>query len=220
MVDILREIPIFAALGKEELAELSGLAIPKEFAPRDTIFWEDDPGDALYLLLRGAVKIYRVHDDGREQILSILHPGDLFGEMAVLQRARRSAAAQALIATEVLVFPERDFRSFVARHPQTALQFIILLCERLRKTNHHLELLLGRDVRARLFSILREQVVQGPSGPEVRLTHQDLGALVGASRETITRILLELQAAQCIIPGRGRFQIIDWEKIKEVLIGE
>ena len=215
--DWLGKASIFAGLGRQELEELAALASLKTFAQKETIFLEDDPGDALYILRTGAVKIFRVSADGREQILAVLHPGELFGEMAVLQGATRSAAAQALVESTVLVFPQAEFRRFLAQQPQGALQCIAVLCSRLRRANRSLELLLWGNVRQRLYAALGEMA---DKEDEIELTHQDLGALVGSSRETITRILLELQAFGCVSAGRGWLQITDWDKVREVLLGE
>src|SRR5690606_9484013 len=108
-------------------------------------FFEGDPGDSLYVLRSGTVKIYRVAEDGREKTLAILHDGEFFGEMALLDEEPRSAIAEALAPTTAYALRRSDFHALLGENPQLSLRIIRVLSRRLRQTNAQLTDIVFRD---------------------------------------------------------------------------
>jgi CRP/FNR family cyclic AMP-dependent transcriptional regulator len=198
-IALLRQIPLFAGLADADLDLIYRLASTHTFRRGTVIFFENDPGDALHIVLSGTVKIYRLADDGREKTLAYVSEGEFFGEMALLDGEARSAVAEALETTETLAIYRSDFSRLLENHNRIALELIKVLSRRLRQTNAQLMDVVFRDARGRVVSSLielaRKHGTPAPGGVriELKLTHQELASLVGTARETISRILGELQ---------------------------
>lgn len=197
--DFMKRVPLFEGLDDSHTQALADLAVQREYARGSAIFFEGDPGDALYLVQSGLVKIYRIAEDGREKTLALLGEGEFFGEMALFDDEPRSAIAQALEKTTLLILFRNDFLDFLGDNPAACRQMIKVLSHRLRETNAQVMDIVFRDVRSRLARTLLElserHGVRCPLGVkiEVKLTHQELANLVGTARETVTRILAEMQ---------------------------
>lgn len=197
-VELLGAVPLFHDLGRPELEELGRASREQVLAKGSLILAAGDPGDALHLIVSGAVKVFQTSDDGRDKTLAILGPGDCLGEVAILDGGTRSASAQTLTETRLLTLPRTSFREVLRRQPQIAEQLLLVLAERLRKANQQVEQLAFRDARGRVVSALlalADGHGVGSGGGrriELRLTHQELADFAGTTRETSTRILAEL----------------------------
>ncbi|MGE5576791.1 MAG: Crp/Fnr family transcriptional regulator, partial [Syntrophothermus sp.] len=206
---LLREVPLFAGMNDTEFTRLAGIAHERRYPRNAVIFFADEPGDALFVIKAGSVKIYLLADDGREKTLAIFGKGDFFGEMALLDERPRSAIAETLEDTHLLVVDKADFSRLLESTPGMALKIIQVLTERLRQANAQLEGLAFADVRTRVAAALARLAsehgvaVEGGVRIGLKLTHQQLANLVGTSRETVTRILCELQdEGELIMDGR------------------
>jgi CRP/FNR family transcriptional regulator/CRP/FNR family cyclic AMP-dependent transcriptional regulator len=191
----LERVAIFAGLDADALRELTAVARPRAFRPGEIIFHRDDPGQVLYVILSGKVRIYVTSPDGQEVALALLGVGDSFGELALLDGQPRSASAVAVEPAETLALQRADFLKAVMRHPRIAVQVMHVLSRRLRQTDAMIEDLLFLDVHGRVAKKLLELAeIHGARTPagiriELRLTQGELAAMVGASRESVNKVM-------------------------------
>src|SRR5574338_516830 len=174
--EALRAIPLFRDMPEKDLADIAGLLIDRKF-PRDAVICEDGSmGDYMYVISEGQVKITKMSEDGREKILEILGPGNFHGEMALLDRAPRSASAKTITPCVLLALSRADFLGLLKQNHEVTLELIRVLTRRL------LARLAKEPVPGR-----EDRIATSP------ITHQQLADLVGTSRETITRVVKELK---------------------------
>ncbi|MBF6589987.1 MAG: Crp/Fnr family transcriptional regulator [Ktedonobacterales bacterium] len=191
----LARVALFATLDADALRELATVMRRRAFRPGEVIFHRDDPGQVLYIIRSGKVKIYITSPEGQEVVLAVFGPGDYFGELALLDGQPRSAGAVAIDAVEVYALQRNDFISAVNHHPRIAVQVMNVLSRRLRQTDSMIEDLLFLDVHGRVAKKLLELAeLHGERTPEgirieLRLTQSDLAALVGASRESVNKVM-------------------------------
>jgi len=191
----IEKVPFFSGLDTESLAELSAAARRRTFRAGEIVFHRDDPGQVLYVIRAGKVKIYITSQDGQEVSLAVFGPGDYFGELALLDGQPRSASAVAIEAVEAFALQRTDFLNAVMRHPRIAIQVMNVLSQRLRQTDAMIEDLLFLDVHGRVAKKLLDLAeLHGVSTPDgilidMRLTQSDLAALVGASRESVNKVM-------------------------------
>jgi CRP/FNR family transcriptional regulator, cyclic AMP receptor protein len=196
--EALRAIPLFRDLPEKDLADIAGLLIDRKF-PRDAVIYEDGSiGDYMYIISEGQVKVTKMSEDGREKILEILGPGDFHGDMALLDRAPRSASAKTTTPCVLLALSRADFLGLLKQNHEVTLEVIRVLTRRLRETDEQIKGLLFERVEGRARRLLARLAKEPVPGREDRMatspiTHQQLADLVGTSRETITRVVKELK---------------------------
>jgi CRP/FNR family transcriptional regulator/CRP/FNR family cyclic AMP-dependent transcriptional regulator len=177
------------------LRELAAAMRRRSFRPGEVIFHRDDPGQVLYIIREGKVKIYITSPEGQEVVLAVFGPGDYFGELALLDGQPRSASAVAIDPVESYALQRNDFITAVSHYPRIAIQVMNVLSRRLRQTDAMIEDLLFLDVHGRVAKKLLELAelhgVHTPEGVRIdlRLTQSDLAALVGASRESVNKVM-------------------------------
>jgi CRP/FNR family cyclic AMP-dependent transcriptional regulator len=191
----LRQVDIFANLSEEDAQELMALARKRSFRAGEVIFHRDDPGQVLYIIKEGKVKIALISPDGQEISLVVFGKGECFGEFALLDGEPRSADAIALDKVECYTLQRSDFQNAIMKHPTIAIQVLEVLSRRLRKTDQMVENLIFLDVYGRvakkLLELANEHGVKVDDGTriEVRLTQQELASMVGASRESVNKVM-------------------------------
>ena len=196
--EALRAIPLFRDLPEKDLADIAGLLIDRKY-PRDAVIYEDGSiGDYRYIISEGQVKVTKMSEDGREKILEILGPGDFHGEMALLDRAPRSASVKTTTPCVLLALSRQDFLGLLKQNHELTLELIRVLVRRLRETDEQIKGLLFERVEGRARRLLARLAKEPVPGREDRvatspITHQQLADLVGTSRETITRVVKELK---------------------------
>lgn len=195
-VDVLRQHSIvFAAMDGAAIADLLSHARLIEVAARQGIFQAGEPGDSLYVILAGKVKVSLYSHDGKEAILSLMGVGGVFGEMSLLDGQPRSAAVSALETCRLLQISRSDFLAFLRGHQEVSLKLLTELCQRLRATNGMVENLSFHNLAARLAKLLIDLGQQhGRAEPDgvrirLRLSQEEIGNLVGASRESVNKQL-------------------------------
>jgi CRP/FNR family transcriptional regulator, cyclic AMP receptor protein len=195
---LLRNVSIFADLDAAAVAALERIAEVKEYPAGALIVSQEDPGDALFVLVSGRVKVVLYGDSGREIILSIFRsPGDFFGEMSLLDDEPRSATVIADRASRLLVLSRREFQAHLEGHPRTALRVLQEVSRRLRRADAVIGNLALLDVYGRLAGKLREMAEtdgeETDDGVLVRQrpTQAEIAAMIGTSRETVSRALSE-----------------------------
>lgn len=223
-ISVMGAIPLFSRLDRASLERLLTIARKRRYARGHLIFFEGDPGGSLLIIVSGVVKIYKVAEDGREKTLAILEAGDFFGEMGVFDGAPRSAAAEALSDCELLIIDRGPFVDLMKTTPGLATDVALALAERLRRTNEDLERLAFRDARGRVIeALLQLSRAHGEkTGPRVRLTvrltHQELASYVSVTRETVTRVLAELQDSHLVsIDADRRIVIQDEDGLRSLV---
>jgi CRP/FNR family transcriptional regulator/CRP/FNR family cyclic AMP-dependent transcriptional regulator len=207
--ELLRTIPIFSELGEEDFARLGRVSTKRKY-PKDTVvFFENEQGDSLFMILEGRVKVTILGDDGREIILSVLGPGDFFGEMSLLDNEPRSATAIAMEDSELLSILRADFQGVIAGDARTTLALMKSLTARLRRANHQISTLALLDVYGRVARVIldmaREEGKRLKDGRISfrRATHQEIANRIGTTRETVTRMIKDLER-QGLIQVEGK----------------
>jgi len=205
---LFRRVAIFSELDPPHLEALSRVATVRPYAAGESILREDEPGDLFFVIVRGQVKVFVDSEHGREVVLTHLKAGDFFGDMALFDNEARSASVSALVASELAVLRRKDFLDVMADDFTIARRILSTLSGRLRRANDMIESLVLLDVGGRLAGYLlrlaRESGTLGEDGWYFvsRPTHQVIANSIGASRETVTRLLRQF-AERGLLRVRG-----------------
>ena len=196
LAETLAGIPFFSGLDAASLESVGRGMRARRFRRGEVIFHQGDPGDALFIVRGGAIKILLPSETGDEAILATLRPGDVFGELALLDGAPRSATAVALEPTETLILPRDQFRELLATEPAIRDALLASIAGELRRLTNHVEELHFLDITGRLASRLaRLAADSGAAQPDgsVRLksplTQGDLAAMIGCTRQSVNKLL-------------------------------
>ncbi len=190
-----KQVSLFANLPDEDLRALMAVARKRTFRAGEVIFHREDVGQVLYVLKEGKVNICLMSPEGQAISLVVLGKGDFFGELAILDGLPRSTDAIALERVECYTIQRSDIRNAIMKSPKLAIQVLEILCWRLRKTDDKVEDLVVLDVYGRvakkLLDLAHEHGVNTEDGTRIdlRLTQQDLASMVGASRESVNKVL-------------------------------
>lgn len=221
VLEFLRKTPILGSLSDEELKKVGALCRERGFTRGNVIFYEEDLGTSFYMIVSGRVKIMVLAPDGREHILGVLQEQDFFGEMSLLDGEPRSATAVALDDVKVLCISREDFQKTLHESPEIALQILVTLSRRLRKTDLHVENLAflsapGRVART-LLQLSGELGKVTPEGVVIshNMTRQELANMAGTSRETLTRVLMDYQEREIITIRKNQIIIHQSEVLEE-----
>ena len=217
--EILRTVPIFSELTDVDITSLARLTNRRRY-PKDTVvFFENEEGDFFFTIVDGRIKVTILGDDGREIILSVLGPGDFFGEMALLDNEPRSATAIAVEDSELLSLHRTDFQSVLTDNRSITAALIKILTARLRRANHQISTLALLDVYGRVARVIvdmaRDEGKRLKDGRIAfrRATHQEIANRIGTTRETVTRMLKEIERQGLIeIDGKEIVVQPDFEK--------
>jgi len=219
MSDALAAVPLFAGLDADGLTSMTRGMRVRRFRRGETIFHLGDPGDALFIVMAGSIKITLPADTGDEAILATLRPGDFFGELALLDGAPRSATAVAIEATETYILPRDQFRELIATEPVMREALLATLAAEVRRLTHHVEELHFLDITGRLASRLARLAAESGArrladgsvqlaGP---LTQGDLAAMIGCTRQSVNKLLGMFSEEGLIRLDRDRIVILDLE---------
>lgn len=209
----LKQVDIFASLSDEDLRDLVGAARRRTFRVGEVIFHRDDPGQVLYVIKEGKVKICLISPDGQEISLVVFGKGEYFGELALLDGLPRSADAIALEKVECYTLQRSDFHKAIMKTPQIAIQVLEVLSQRLRRTDQQVEDLIFLDVYGRvakkLLDLAETHGVKVDDGIriDVRLTQQELASMVGASRESVNKVMGYFTDKQFISTDKHRITL-------------
>lgn len=225
--ELLQSVPIFSDLDNAGIETLSRVVARKVYPKDGVVFFENESGDSLFMILSGRVKVTILGDDGREIILTVLGPGDFFGEMSLLDNEPRSATAIVTEETELVSLQRADFESVLADNKEIALGLIRVLTQRLRRADQQIETLALLDVYGRVARLIvdlaREEGRRLKDGRVAfrRVTHQEIANRIGTTRETVTRILKDLERAGRIkVEGKEIVVPADYEQaFNEVVRG-
>lgn len=213
MLRFLASLSLLAGAPEEVIRRAAGLFAERRYPRHTVLFVEGDPGNCLYVVRTGSVRVFRTAASGREKILDLFWPGDFFGEMALLEGSTRSASAETREETTLLLLDRDGFECLVAEYPPVLMHVSRTLSQRLRRANTQIEDLVFRDCRSRLARALLDLTVRAgggrPDGPaaDSRIAQHELASLLGMSRETVSRTLLRLQE-QGMVRLEGRRVVV------------
>jgi CRP/FNR family cyclic AMP-dependent transcriptional regulator len=206
----LRHVPLFSHLSDQELGRILAVARTRTHPRNSIILFENDPGDALFVVLAGEVKVVLAGEDGREVILSILKEGDFFGEMALIDDRPRSANVVATADSILLVLHRGDFQACLEENPRIAFGLLQELSRRLRLADDKIGALVLLDVNGRIAQLLLTLADEhdGLSVPRT-VTHHTIAQMIGSTRESVTRTLRDLQERGLIRISKAHIAVID-----------
>ena len=216
---VLRQHPIFRDLGTEALDQLCRYAKHMSLKRGATICSKGDPGNSLFAVISGTVKISVSSPDGRNAILNLINAGETFGEIAVLDGQARSADAIANTNCEIFVIDRREFLPFVRSQPELAMKFIELLCERLRWTSDQVEQVILQDLPGRLASALlglTEKRKLEPGSRTIAINQQEISEMVGMTRESINKQLRVWAARSWVRLEHGAIVVLDTGSLRDL----
>src|SRR3990172_2733403 len=222
-VELLQRVPFLAALAAVDREALAAAVKRRRFARGQAVFSKDDPGDALYIIEEGSVRIYLPSPQGADLTLAVLGGGEFFGDLALLDGGHRSASATALRDTSVLALDRADFTDLLQSRPQAAMAVLASVTQRLRETNETAGDLAFLDVGGRLAKKLLDLAashgVPRPDGVllDVSLTQEELANMLGVTRARVNRHLSSLRRQGAVTRGGRRFLIRDTEALRRYI---
>jgi CRP/FNR family transcriptional regulator/CRP/FNR family cyclic AMP-dependent transcriptional regulator len=220
MEELAGKVPLFSCLSTTDRHAICRIMIPKTFSAGETIVHEDDDeGQTFFVIVSGRVHVAVITSEGKSAILATLKPGDFFGEMTMLDGEPRSASVIASEKCSLLILYRKMFLDILQRYPKITIQILVEMSKRLRRANKHINTLSLMSVYGRVADVLlglakdqgqrvREMIII-PNRP----THQVIADMAGTSRETVSRILSQLQRKHYIVIDGKKMVILNEEKL-------
>lgn len=220
---MLQRSPLFRGLPPAALPRIVELAVQRSFRSSEVVFSQGDPGNALYAVVTGRIRISAGAADGREIFLNLMEPGDTFGEIALLDGGARTASATAVAPSELVAILREHFLALLEREPRVALELLRLCGERLRWTSGLLEDAALLDAPARLAKrlLILGQLHGQPSGKDVtlRISQEDLATFLGISRQVVNQQLQAWKSRGWVDLGRGIITVRDEAALRNAARG-
>jgi CRP/FNR family cyclic AMP-dependent transcriptional regulator len=211
---------LFRGLPEQTIAQIAALASRRTYKADTVVVMRGDPGDALYGVITGRVRISASGAGGKEIFLNIMEPGDAFGEIALLDGQPRSAAATTITPTELMIIRREDFLALVKREPQLAVHLIELLCKRVRWTSEQSEdsslLSVPARLAKRLLSLASSHGRKTAAGAQLKITQEDLAQFLGLSRQIVNKYLQTWKKQGWITLGRGSVMLDNERALREL----
>jgi CRP/FNR family transcriptional regulator, cyclic AMP receptor protein len=221
--EFLKDVPLFSGLDQDQLADVANRFSFRIFAPGVTIFHQDMPGTMLYLIDNGNVRVFSIGKTGQELTISIIGPGEIFGELALLDRKPHSASVVTLTETSVWMLQARDFDDLLEKYPSLMREINLMLVSRIRNTTHLVEAMTFEDILGRLaFQLLRLMEKYGQPQDEgvfitIPLTQAELATLVGATREHVNKCIAIMRTQNLITTEEARITLINPAGLKRII---
>ncbi len=214
------KVPIFNHLSREEMEEVAGLSTSRRYQKGEIIFTPDTLTSKLYIVNKGKVKVYRLSDNGREQMIRILEPGDFLGELMLFKNTSSHGYAEALSNTDLCIIRKHDFDRLLLQRPSISLKLLEELSVRLENAENLIEQLGSYDVESRTASMLLDlSEKQGSVSVVLPFSKGDLASLIGTSQETLSRKLSHLQERGLIkLEGQRKIIIQDPEGLQQLFV--
>lgn len=219
----LKNCPIFERLTDEQIRDLESVSQVRSFDRGSLIYMPAEPGEAVFLVIAGRVKLYHLTPDGKQTLLALIEPGEMFGELAVFDGDQREEFAEAMLASKILRIPRQSVQDLMSQHADVAVGVTKLMGFRRQRFERRLKSLLFRSNRERLVHLLLELADQyGVRTPEgvrlkIKLSHQDMASIIGSTRETVTVVLGELQSEGLVAIERRQVILRQMERMARLL---
>jgi CRP/FNR family cyclic AMP-dependent transcriptional regulator len=205
---MIENIPLFAGLSPEVLAEIEHHGSTKNYRKNTIVINEGDETDSLYVILSGRVKVFLSGEDGREAVLNHQGPGEYFGEMSLIDRQPRAASVMTVEPSRLMIISRSDFMHCLAGNPEIALNLIKPMASRIRMLAQNVSSLALLDVYGRVARTLLQHASKEDGVLKTgKLTQQDIADMVGASRAMVSRILKDLRTGGYIDIDKKRIII-------------
>lgn len=219
--ELIQLVPFMSDLPEECIQKIAGHFVTISHPPNQVLLLENDWGGSVYFILEGWVKIRTYNLDGKEVTLNILGRGELFGEMAAMDKMPRSTDAISLTKTLIGRIPAEDFVNLINTEPMAGVQLVQLMAKRLRQVNRRLQLReassVSRVADAILF-LVEGQGTSGEQGTEIpNLPHREISSLSGLARETVTRVLTKLEKKGLIERNADSMRIPNLPALEETI---
>lgn len=217
----LKRCDIFHGLNKEAMDKVMAVANDRTVPKKEVIVTPDSDGDVMFILKKGKVRVFKLSVDGKMMTLAILKDGDIFGALSAIKGGTSGAYAETLDDSYICAIQQKDLSGIIKKMPELALSLIEKINQRLKETEDRIADLVFRDVPGRIASVLLKLAEQfGKNNAEgtqisIKLTHQELADMVGASRETITIILNEFKDDKIISVSEKYITITDGKILKQ-----
>jgi CRP-like cAMP-binding protein len=210
---ILERNRLFRGLSAATIQQIAALAIRRPYEPDALVFSQGDPGDSLYGVVTGKVRISASTREGKEMFLNIMEPGDTFGEIALLDGNPRTATATTTATSELMIIPRAQFLALLQREPTVAIHLLQLLCQRIRWTSAQAEdsalLTVPNRLARRLLSLAKLHGQQSPKGVQLIISQEEMGRFLGISRQAVNQYLQEWRTQGWVDVGRGKVTVLD-----------
>lgn len=219
--ECLQMVPIFSDLPEEVIDQVGMVGNKKTYTKESVILVEEEIGTALFVIIKGKVKVSRSSTDGREVILSILSDSDFFGEMSILDGLNRSATVVALENTELFIIQRKEFLDLLNKHPEISIALLSELTQRLRNADMKIKALSLKDAEGKVATVILQladdigKIKHGTVEIEKLPLQQDLANMAGTSRETISRTIHSFARKGLVEMDGSKLKIIDYEKFRE-----
>ncbi len=221
--EFLAGLTLFADLEAQQLEQIAQRVQRRTFALGVTLFHQDMPGTMMYMIETGSVRVISIGRTGQELTLNVLGPGEIFGELSILDGQQRSATAITLVPTVVWLLSQADLKEFMSKYPPVNQAMIQILVERVRATARRLEAMTFQDVLGRLafelLSLAERSGQPDEKGIEITipLTQVDLASMVGATRESVNKAVSVLRSKELINVDGTRWFLQDPAGIQQIL---
>jgi CRP-like cAMP-binding protein len=221
---VLERNMLFRGLSPATLEQIAHLCIRRTYERNTVIFSQSDPGDALYGVVTGRVRISASSAGGREVFLNIMEPGDTFGEIALLDGRPRTAGASATAPSDLLIVTREQFLGLLAREPRLAEHLLRLLCARLRWVSGFAEesalLPVPARLARRLLSLGKLHGHETQVGIELKVSQDEMARFLGLSRQIVNQYLQTWKARRWVDLGRGRIMILNGRALEAIVADE
>jgi len=218
----LENFNLFEMMDKSKLMELEPMTSMQEIKKSQPIYFAEDPSNSIFFLKKGRVKLTRMSPEGKELIVALINPGDVFGEMSILDIGDRTDFATTIDESLICAISKNDFKAFIEKNPKLNLEITKLIGFRMRKYSERIEELVFKDAEQRVVSFIYNLAIdQGKRiGDEIFLkpflTHQNIAELTACTRQTVNSILTDLREKGIIDFDRKKLIIHDEAKIKKL----
>ncbi|REJ90637.1 MAG: Crp/Fnr family transcriptional regulator [Planctomycetota bacterium] len=222
----LKNCPLFERLTSAQVVAVEGASHARRFSRGEMIYMPADAGDCVFLVSSGRVKLYHITADGKQALLALIDPGEVFGELAVVDGGAREEFAEVMEPALVVKIPRDVIQSLMEQHSGVALGVTKLMGLRRQRVERRLKSLLYRSNRDRLIHLLLELAekygVRTQEGIQigVKLSHQELASIIGSTRETVTVVLGELQNEGRLIIRRRQIVLQELETLAHCIAAE
>lgn len=214
------DIPLFSGLASDQIAALEKIAVPRKLNRGELIFAEGEEAEGFWVIASGQIKIYKMSADGREQILHLFGPGEVFAEVALFADQRYPAHAVALGRSQVLLFPRRALIDQISRAPDLALALLAVMAWRLHKFAFLIEDLSLKEVPSRLAAYFLDlSLQQDADAVRLDVSKTQLAGLLGTIPETLSRILAKMSAAGLIEVNGAEVRLADVDRLGDLAEG-
>jgi len=216
--DLISHCPLFAGLPEDQLDSVRDIIIEKECGKGEIIFSEGDDGIGFYMVSKGLVKIYKVSFEGKEHILHIFGPGEVFGEVPVFTGKVYPANAEAIQKSQLLFLPRKTFIGLVTKNPSISLNMLAVLSMRLRQFSVQIESLSLKEVPGRLASylILLSEEQKNATSVTLNISKGQLASLLGTIPETMSRILTKMSSMNLIEVNGRDIKLLDMDGLQDL----